>query len=691
VRLLPLVIVAAGVIAYSNSFSTAFIFDDAHVIVGRPDLRHILPLEWRGRIVADLTFRINYALGGLNVADYHATNLAIHVIAGLLLFGIVRRILGEQGGAGGRRSTKVDLTAFAVAAIWVVHPLQTESVTYVCQRFESLMGLFYLLCVYAWIRAADAMQDAGYGMQDGAEGPSCIMHRASCIFWYGVCAAAFVLGMGTKEVMLTVPAVLLAYDHVFRGNAAVRALWRRRWVPVVLAAGLCLLLVPFYRGIVWYFGPGNDLLQRIPPWSYLLTQAGVILHYLRLSVVPHPLCLDYGWPLADRIGDVLLPLIVVFGLVLGTLAALVRRMPVGFLGAWFFVTLAPSSSIVPTEDAAFEHRMYLALAAVVVLGVSTLFRLAGRLLGDRRATPVKAGLTVAVVVGFTLLTLRRNTAYESEYRMWSNVAARRPNNVRAEFGVVSSLVARGEFAKAEERADRLVARIEGGDPGIGGNRVRATSGEYFYPMVLGKLGQAIAAQGRFDEAVVQYRKALGARTDDPSTYCNLAVAQYLAGRPAEAAETCRRAIRVAPRHAKSHAFLGFMLSEEGAYADALRHYEEAMRILPDSAAVQYDLAWLLATCPDESIRDGKRSVRLARRVCEATRFGSHRGLDLLAAALAENGDFDGAAETAKRALELARKAPSDLPPRDEPGRTTAAEDIEGRLRLYEQGKAFREE
>ena len=699
VRLLPLAIVAAGIIAYAGSFTGPFVFDDIHVIVNRPAIRSVCPFTWEARSVAELTFKINYAVGGLNVADYHATNLIIHILAGLLLYGVVRRTVRKGTERDGKGQKGSEGVALAVALIWTVHPLQTESVTYICQRGESLMGMFYLLCVYAWIRAQESgvrSQESGVRSQESEATIHHSRFTIHSVLWYGVAMAAFILGMGTKEVTVTVPVILLAYDRVFNRSATIRSLWRRRWVPVVLLAGFCLLLVPCYRAAMWTFGPDNDVIQRISPWSYLLTQAGVILHYLRLSIVPHPLCFDYGWPIARDIGSVLVPCIIVAALVVGALVAVVRRMPIGFLGTWFFVILAPTSSILPSDDAAFEHRMYLSLAAVVVLVVFGFHRLLMRV---SRARPdasrafgwLRAATLLCVVIVFTALTIKRNTTYESEYRMWLDVASKRRNNVRAEFGVISCLVARGDFAEAEQRARALVKRIENRDPGIADDTVRAASGNYYYPMVLSKLAQAIAGQGCLEEAIAQYKKALTVRLDDPSTYCNLAVTQYMAGKPEEAIASCREAIRVAPGYARGNAFLGFLLAEKGDYANAARSYETALASLPDLLTARYGLAWLLATCPDDSVRDGARAVGLARQICEAMRYESHRGMDLLAAALAEAGNFKEAVAAARRALELAtRSGAVDVSP-GEPGRAVTVPAIEERLKLYEEGKAFREE
>src|SRR5207249_870179 len=151
--LTPLIIIAAGLCAYLNSLRGPFIFDDIDAINENPHIRKLWPLAEvlsaprqtpvAGRPVVGLSLAINYALGGLNVCGYHVFNLATHMLAGLTLFGIVRRTL-QRHPLEDQPSGSPTWFALAVALTWMLHPLQTEAVTYVIQRAESLMGLFYL-------------------------------------------------------------------------------------------------------------------------------------------------------------------------------------------------------------------------------------------------------------------------------------------------------------------------------------------------------------------------------------------------------------------------------------------------------------------------------------------------------------------------------------------------------------------
>ncbi|MCK5849486.1 MAG: hypothetical protein KAH23_01125, partial [Kiritimatiellae bacterium] len=268
-KFLPFAVAVAAVLAYANSLSVPFMFDDAHVIVNRSDIRSILPFTWGTRSIVDFTFRINYAVGQLNVADYHAVNLVIHIIAGLLFCAIVRRTLVMRI-FNGRYIGIAPWVAVVSAVIWTVHPLQTESVTYICQRYESMMGMFYFLCLYCYIRGVEEVPDAGFS-------------RWRVVMWFVGSVAAFALGMGSKEVMITAPLMIFLYDRVFGQDIIIGFFRQRRFLCFVLLCLFFVLVIPFWRVVVWSYGADNDLLSRVSPWAYLSTQFGVILHYLRLS------------------------------------------------------------------------------------------------------------------------------------------------------------------------------------------------------------------------------------------------------------------------------------------------------------------------------------------------------------------------------------------------------------------------
>lgn len=508
------VLVAVVLIAYANSFLGPFVFDDTAAITQNESLSSLWSslhppshLTVSGRPVANFTFALNRALGAEDTAGYHIANLLIHLGAALTLFGFVRRTLLLPALAGKFGAASRPL-ALAVAALWALHPLQTESVTYIVQRVESLMGFFYLLTLYAFVRG--------------------IAGRSDSWRWLTFSVMACLLGMGTKEVMVSAPLLVLLYDRMFV-SGSFSAAWRgRRPFYCALAATwlwlVWLVLQAGQRDGSVGFGTG------ISPWHYALTQCRAIVHYLRLVLWPHPLVFDYGTGLVHDWGAVWPQALFLAALVALTVWAVGRNRRAGFLGVWFFAIMAPSSSVVPviTQSMA-EHRMYLPLAAVVVLMV-----LGGYAWLGRRSLVV----WVFVAAGWGGATLARNADYRTEIGLWRDTAAKYPSNPRAHDA----------------------------------------------------LANALDDAGRTAEAEAAFQEALHVAPDYAESHNNLAVHRAREGRVAEAMASFETALRINPNYAAAHFNLANTLVTDGRYAEARRHYLEALRLNPDQPELLRRLA-----------------------------------------------------------------------------------------------------
>ncbi len=351
-------VLLGGLIVYANSFRGQYQFDDFVSIVSNPNIRHLGPIgkiveaprdqPIAGRPVVAVSLALNYAVSGLRVWSYHAFNLVVHLLTALLLLALLRRTLRLPRFSEAIR-TRAGPLALISALIWTIHPLQTESVTYIVERAESMAGFLYLATIFASLRGVQARTGG--------------RRRA----WYALATAAAAIGMLTKETMATVPVMLFIYDRIFLGRSF-REILRDRWgLYAALACTwgiLATLMAQAPRS-----GTTGFEMPDLTPLQQLATQPGVILHYLRLAFWPDPLVLDYGWPVARDFTKIAATGLAVLLLLAGTLVAIARRSPVGFAGAWFFGILAPTSSFVPVQPQCFEHRMYLPLAAIIVLVV----------------------------------------------------------------------------------------------------------------------------------------------------------------------------------------------------------------------------------------------------------------------------------------------------------------------------------
>jgi tetratricopeptide (TPR) repeat protein len=608
------VIVALGLAAYSNTFDVPFLFDDAGWIVDNPAIRGLWPPTRVGatRPVGAYTLALNWAVHGKSVWGYHATNLAIHLTAGLLLLGIARRTL-SRGALGQRFARHAAPLALAIALVWVVHPLQTQAVTYIVQRFESLMGLAFLATLYCFIRA----QDSG---------------RPN--LWYAASVLCCLAGMGCKEVMVAAPLVMLWYDRAFVA-ATWREIWaRRRWYYGVFAA----LGVALAAAVLWHHeqhGAGGAVhVEGLTPWTYLLSQTGVIVHYLRLCLWPQGQCFDYGWPTTSSLGDALLPGLVVLGLLGLTVWSAFRWPAWGFLGGWFFLILAPTSSILPIKDLAVEHRMYLPSAAVIAAAIIAGYLVGGAALG-RTSGAKAAGVAAigAIVLGLTVATFVRNQVYESALSVWRDVVAKAPTHARGWMNLGKLLHDEGGTAEAIACAQQGVA-LAPGDAQAHANLAGiyhecgqfAEAAEQYAKAVEVSNGQiehrislmaTYVAAGRYEDAVREGRLALASSPQSAGARINLANAELALGRPAEAERLCREVLDSHPNDPGAHALLAriVMPTDPG---QALRHMREALRLEPQWPEANLGMGELLApTRPHEAIGYFEAAIRARPAYAEA--------------------------------------------------------------------------
>jgi tetratricopeptide (TPR) repeat protein len=564
-------IVAASVAVYCGSFSGSFLYDDVGSIPANATLRHMASalrppagLTVSGRPFLNLSFALNHAISGNSVWSYHALNLAIHAAAALLLFAIVRRTMAAPA-AGARTGPESVGIAFSIALLWALHPLQTESVAYVVQRAESLAGLLFLLTLYAFVRFA-------------ANGPGSAR-------WAAVSVAACMLGMATKEVVATAPIVVLLYDRTFAGGSF-RESWRRRRA-LYIAYAACWAPLAFLVAGTGGRGGSAGFGSGVPWWAYLMTQFTAIVHYLRLCVWPRPLVGDYGRILAGNPAEVALCGLAVAALAAASWIFLRRGSPLGFIGAWFLVILAPSSSVVPiSTEIMAEHRMYLPLAAVVTLGVLALHRVL-----PRRAFLASVAL-IAFVYG--LLTYRRVRVFADSLSFWSDVAAKVPTNAGAWNNLGIILAARGDQQGAIDRYHRALEIAP-----------EYASAHY-------NLGNSLAATGRADEAVAQFGEALRFRPLDASIHFNLGNALALGKREAEAAAQFREALRIDPGRADAWFNLADSLVQSGDLAQAADAYAHCVLLRPDFADARVNHGNVLAQMGrfPEAIREFAEALRL---------------------------------------------------------------------------------
>lgn len=623
---------------YANSLSGPFIFDDFASIRDNPSIHSLLPLtdvlrppsrgeSVSGRPVVNLTLAINFALGGEDVRGYHIWNLATHIACALLLFGIVRRLLIAQP-ISATLVRAADGLAFASALVWAIHPLQSEAVDYIVARTESTMALFYLLTVYGAVRAAEGSHE-----------------RA----WTAVSVFACALGMASKESIVTAPLMVAMIDRVLLFGSWRDVISRRRTLYTGLAASwvvLAALLAGAPRahsaGLVDAdLGPGLET----GVWTYLLNQAVMILRYLRLVVWPVGLVLDYGPVRPLALADVWWQFALVALLFIASVIALFIRPWLGLLTLWVFITLAPSSSIVPVvTEVGAERRMYLpamALAVAFVLGTRAAFERLRNRRGVREEQWPRAGAVATLTLVLCTLTWQRTEEYASRTAIWQTVVDRWPHgrarsnlasmlyaegrrdeaidqlraatadNPDAYFDLGAQLFVRGEhdaaisalqsFLQVRARHARAVqardligqALVAQGKLDAAGEQFRALAADYpAYANALGRLGDVLLTQRRFEEAVPVLETFTSREPGNSVAWRNLGVARANAGRLDRAQEAFSRAVQLAPDDGDAQRSLAYALFEGQRFADAEPHAREAVRLKPRDPAT-HDLLGMI--------------------------------------------------------------------------------------------------
>ncbi|MEW6072781.1 MAG: tetratricopeptide repeat protein [Planctomycetota bacterium] len=575
---LAALLILAGLALYAPSLGAPFVFDDLPQIVENPRLRDPWPL---GRLVAgttrpilDLSFAASLALGGADARGFRLANVAVHALAALALFGVLRRTLGTDRFPARVQAAASGL-AFAGALLWMIHPLQTAAVTYVFQRAESLMGLFFLLSLYAAIR--------------GAEGP----HRRA---WNAGAVIAAALALGTKEVAVALPFVLLVHDRTFLAGSFGAALRRRPGLYAALGA----LWIAFAASVLddlvrpgsmaGFRGPG------VSPLAYAAAQPGVVVHYLRLAGWPRELCLDYGWPPAAAFREVGPALGFVATLLAGTIWALCRRHWLGAAGAWFFLVLAPTSSFLPIRDLAFEHRMYLPLAAPIAVAVAAVYAILGRL--RRGGGPLAVFALALAAMALAAGTLARNREFASPVALWETVVARAPANPRGHLQLGVARAAEGRLAEAAAayedvlalRPDDVAALTNLGGVLLRRNELgraidcfRRAAEIDPAPVHHTNLGHAWRAAQEWEEAVAAFRRALAVRPDFAPAQAGFATALFALGRPSEAILHYELALAAAPDDAATLENLGHARRRAGDEAGAREAWHRVLELAPDGA------------------------------------------------------------------------------------------------------------
>ena len=693
------IVFAAGVLlalvvalVYSNALHGAFHYDDFLDIGENPTLRHLWPLkdvfyiQGQGalsRPVVNLTFALNYAIRGFTPFPFHLTNVAIHMAATLFLFGVLRRTFSLPTMQAKYEGRVLALSVIGTG-LWALHPLLTESVSYAVQRYESLMGCFALATFYCLLRLEATKQRT---------------------LWTSLGVASCLLSLGSKEVAVSLPLLILLFDRTFMSGSFREAFQRRKWLYLgFLVDWLCFLAVQTHVVKRDFAGLG----LTTPWWEYALNQPGVIFHYLRMAIWPHPLNFDYFWPLAKSWKTLVLPVVGIAGLLVATVWALFRAPRLAFPAVCFFLLLAPTSSVMPILDLAVEHRMYLPLAPVVVLLVLGLDHLLQRGVQDSGPMAKHRKIAVICLAGGVLATMAiqtylRNEDYRDSLDLWRVTVQQSPKNPRAHHNYAFHLQQAGNTAEALRQYE-LAIKLAPTAPTFRSN----------YGVLLGRLGRyqealeqlrmaiqldpknqrdyinlggTLLAKGSLDSARTCFREVLSVFPASAPARGGLAAVALAEHRYEEAAGLVQEALILDPKDYRLHFILGLTNISRQDWSAAEPPLEAAMRFSRDPGRVASEAGWsfhafgndrlaviwlrravalspkslpgrvrlglILATSSDDSVRNGREAHEMALGLLADQAIPSPELLDLLAVSLAELGRREEAANLLRQVIENA--------------------------------------
>ena len=593
-----LLIVTAA--AYVPSLTGEFQFDDTPVVekIERHDvtLAQLLRGDAVSRPLVYLTLLADYKIAGLDVRVFHATNVLFHLATVVLV------LLFTQVTLRGIEWPSAEAIALAVAGLFALHPLQTQAVSYVVQRAEVLASLFYLATMLFLLRS---------------EAPIRRWQQAGS---YVAALIAFLLGLGAKDIIITVP-VAYAVHRLLFANPQKPARW----------AGIALRALPFaaitayviwgsIRGAAGRVDIGFDV-PLLPPARYLLTQMAVVPTYLRLLVWPAGQNIEHDFPLSQGLGDVRTLLGLAVLAAIGALAVWLfnifrrsgstsanRVASAALFGlAWFFLLLAPTSTVVPLADVMVEHRVYLASWGIFLCGgIAAAAWLETAVRAENRRA---VALTLMVLIGGALFTAtqQRNRVWSNRLALWADAANKSPNKARARSNHAHALRMAGRPAEAS-REYVAALRLVGENPSL-----------------LHGLSGALYEAGDLQNAMRFLQRALVLQPNNSIALNDLAI--YLAAEKkfADAESAARQALAADPRNALAHLTLGNIRLERGDPQSALHALAQAEALAPhlgtpalSSAMAHGTLGDRFAACGDlERYLKVKRETPQVREIARA--------------------------------------------------------------------------
>ena len=586
IKLLSIILISClGIIIYSNTYHGSFHFDDNVFIINNVVIRNIQDLHniWAYfpcRFVTFLSFAVNYHCHQLHVAGYHLFNIAVHLVSAILVWWLTLLTLSTPafeensakskqlgllkaspvGEAGHKIPQSGNFMALFAGLIFVSHPVQTESVTFIWQRAASMATMFYLasLCFYIQSRL---MRDS--------------------IFYYIGALITMMMAMFTKEISITLPLMILIYEVMFLKDK--RSLNWRRLSPFLL----CLFIIPLitlltHSARVPHIQGSPQLPEGTSPVQYMLTQLRVMVTYIRLVFIPLNQNFDYDYPISKSILEA--PTLFSFLFLIVILYSARRLYPrhrlISFSIFWFFLNLLPESAPFPVKDVIFEHRVYLSLVGYSLFLAGSMYYLLGQ-----KHFKTMVVILLMTVTCYAILTYQRNKVWQDDISLWDDVSQKSPHKVRSYCNLGLDYAKQGNLFQAIGNFNKALEI----DP-------KSTLAYY-------NRGLCYDKQGKLIQAISDFTKVIVLKPDYAPAYYNRGFCYDKQGDYARAVFDYSKAIEIDSTYADAYNNRGALYGEQGQLTYAISDFTKAIEITPNNASIflnrsilyyrlkEYDRAW----------------------------------------------------------------------------------------------------
>jgi len=562
------------VIVYGNTILNTFHFDDIPSILEKPWIRGLdkVPqfiFSFFQRPLVILSFNLNYSISKFEVWSYHIFNILFHIIATLLVYKLVQQIIFFLKKNSNRNRFYLFSWPYFSALVFAVHPLSTQSVTYISSRSSILATIFYISALILFFK--------GFTERKFKRKPGRIYFFGSSLFFF--------LGVLTKEIIITLPAALFIFHFYF--------IWKKslgKWISVY-GKWLLLLLIPFLAGVGYkqIFGGGFLAASsaELSSSTWFLTQTSVVpFEYFRKILFPFNLNLDIDFPILKNwlnpknwlgLFSMALFIIIWIRISIGIekkTAWEIEKRCAGFGFAWIFLTLLPTSSFIPLLDPVIEHRTYLPLVGftLVVASIFSWTYLTCLKNNQKRFVFFSVqSVMLLILVLFSLIVIDRNKVWKDEFTLWTDAKNKSPGLVRPYNNLGQAHDKVGNYNEAILEFEQALK----------------INPNYFFG--LNNLGNIYGKQKKYEEAIKYFKKALNQKSDYSPAYYNIARAYHLTGKKHEAAKAYKKAIQYNPYFEQAFYNLAYLSMELSSFDEAIENFNKFIKMQPNHARAHFGL------------------------------------------------------------------------------------------------------